>query len=69
MMTKNVGTLDRVMRIVLGLVLIVYALKLGMPETSWNWVGWIGVIPLITGLVGSCGLYSIVGINTCSTKS
>lgn len=68
-MTKNVGTLDRVVRIVLGLVLIAYALKLGMPETGWNWVGWIGVIPLITGLVGSCGLYSIVGINTCATKS
>ena len=68
-MTKNVGTVDRVIRIVVGLVLIAYALKLGMPATGWNWVGWIGVIPLITGLLGSCGLYSIIGVNTCSTKS
>ena len=68
-MSKNVGTLDRIVRVVLGLVLIAYALKLGMPETGWNWVGWIGVIPLATGLVGSCGLYSILGVSTCATKN
>ncbi len=68
-MAKNVGALDRVLRIVLGLILIAYAFMLGMPDTGWNWVGWIGVIPLITGLLGNCALYSLVGINTCSRKS
>jgi len=62
-MTKNVGTVDRGLRIVLGLVLIAYALKLGMPETGWNWVGWVGVIPLLTAIVGTCPLYSLIGVS------
>ena len=65
-MTKNVGGLDRVLRVVIGLVLIAYAIPIGFHSTGWNWVGWIGVIPLLTAFVGSCPLYSIVGVNTCS---
>ena len=42
-MVTNVGTIDRALRIVIGFVLIAYALKLGFPSTGWNWVGWIGV--------------------------
>ena len=41
-MVTNVGTIDRALRIVIGLMLIAYALKLGLPNTGWNWVGWIG---------------------------
>ena len=67
-MSTNVGGIDRVLRIVIGLALIAYAIPLGMPKTGWNWVGWIGVIPLLTAVVGSCPLYSLLGINTCPRK-
>ena len=60
---KNVGTVDKVIRIILGLVLL--ALVLVGPQTPW---GWIGIIPLATGLIGFCPLYSVFGINTCPTR-
>ena len=44
-MVTNVGGLDRILRIVLGLVLIAYAIPIGFPHTGWNFVGWIGVSP------------------------
>ncbi len=62
-MPKNIGSVD--LRIVVGLVLIAYAIPLGFPHTGWNAVGWIGIVPLATALVGSCPLYRIVGISTC----
>ena len=65
-MLKNVGSIDRVIRIGIGLVLIAYAIPLGFPNTGWNWVGWIGVVPIITALVGSCPAYSILGVSTCA---
>jgi hypothetical protein len=65
-MIKNVGTIDRFARIVLGLVLIAYAIPIGFPATGWNWVGWVGVVPLLTALLGTCPLYSLVGLSTCS---
>ena len=64
-MTTNVGGIDRVLRIIIGLVLIAYEIPLGLPSTGWNWVGWIGVIPLATAIFGMCPLYSIIGVNTC----
>jgi hypothetical protein len=65
-MTTNVGTIDRIIRIVIGLVLLWYALM--ATATGYNWIGWIGVIPIVTALVGSCPLYSILGISTCPVK-
>jgi hypothetical protein len=62
-MTRNEGTLDRALRIIAGIVLI--SLVFIGPQTPW---GWIGVVPLVTGLVGMCPLYSILGINTCPMK-
>jgi hypothetical protein len=55
-MTMNVGTIDRVVRIVVGVVLIAYAIPLGFPSTGWNWVGWIGIVSLYRArpLVLSC---------------
>ncbi len=67
-MVNNVGTIDRALRIVVGLALIAYALKLGLPDTGWNWAGWIGVVPLLTALVGNCPLYSLLGVSTSSRK-
>ena len=62
-MTRNEGTLDRVARVALGVVLIVLALR-GM-YTPWTWIG---VVPLLTGLVGMCPLYSLLGVNTCKVR-
>ena len=63
-MSKNQGTLDRVLRVIVGIGLL--ALVFVGPQTAW---GWIGLVPLVTGLVGICPLYSILGINTCPMKS
>ena len=62
-MTRNESTFDRAARIILGIVLIVMALR-GL-STPWTWIG---VVPLLTGLVCMCPLYSILGINTCKVK-
>ena len=64
-MGTNVGLIDRIIRVVVGLVLIAYAIPLGFAPSGWNWVGWIGVVPLVTGLVGSCPLYTLLGLSTC----
>ncbi|RZS53327.1 YgaP family membrane protein [Sphaerotilus mobilis] len=64
MFKTNVGGIDRILRIVAGLALI--ALTLTGMIGVW---GWIGVVPLATGLMSSCPLYSIVGLNTCPMKS
>jgi len=63
-MTKNVGGIDRILRIVVGLVLIAYALNLIAPDTGYNVWGWIGVVPLVTALVNFCPLYKIIGLST-----
>jgi hypothetical protein len=59
-MTVNMGTIDRGVRAVLGVVLILLVFM--GPQTPW---GWIGIIPLATALVGWCPLYSLIGMNTC----
>jgi len=63
-MSKKIGSIDRIIRIVIGLVLIAYALQLGFPNTGWNWVGWIGVLPILTALVRVCPAYTLVVIRT-----
>jgi hypothetical protein len=61
MFKTNVGTIDRAIRIILGLFLL--ALTMVGPETPW---GYIGIIPLATGILRTCPLYSLVGLNTCA---
>jgi sulfite exporter TauE/SafE len=63
-MTLNVGTIDRLIRFIIGAVLIAFALNMIAPNTGWNWVGWIGVLPVITALIGYCPAYSLFGIST-----
>ncbi len=60
MFTINVGSVDRILRMTVGLVLI--ALVFVGPMTPW---GWLGLIPLATGLFRICPLYSLIGVNTC----
>lgn len=62
MFATNVGTVDRVLRIVVGIVLL--ALVVVGPQTYW---GLIGLIPLATGVLKTCPAYSLVGIKTCKT--
>ena len=63
-MSRNESNIDRVLRVVLGLVLL--SLVFVGPQTPW---GLIGVVPLVTGLVGVCPVYSVLGISTCPTKN
>ena len=60
---KNEGTVDRVLRVVAGAALV--SLVFVGPETPW---GWIGVVPLVTGLLGNCPVSSLLGISTCPVK-
>lgn len=62
MLKKNVGSIDRALRVIIGALLIVGAL---MGYGTWMWIG---VIPLATGLMSSCPLYSILGLSTCPMK-
>ena len=67
-MFPNVGSFDRIARVIIGLLLIAYAIPLGFAHTGWNWVGWIGVIPLLTAIFGFCPAYTPLGISTCPAK-
>lgn len=58
-MAKNIGSIDRVLRIIVGLILI--AIVFIGPQTPW---GWIGVVPLATALLGWCPLYTLLRIKT-----
>ena len=65
-MKVNVGSFDRIVRVVIGAGLLYFAL-LAQPN-GYNWIGWIGIIPILTALVGNCPLYSILGFSTCRAK-
>lgn len=60
-MTRNVGSADRAIRIVVGLGIIAAGIAYG------SWWGAIGAVPLLTGLIGWCPPYSLFGISTCRT--
>jgi len=62
-MKSNVGGIDKTLRIVAGLILVVLAAT----GTIGMW-GWIGVVPLLTGLFNFCPVYTLLGMNTCPMK-
>jgi hypothetical protein len=62
-MKCNSGGIDRTLRVIIGLVLI----ALAVTGTVGMW-GWIGVVPLLTGAVGFCPAYALLGIKTCSIE-
>jgi hypothetical protein len=63
-MTNNVGSIDRVLRIMVGLLLMGLA-----AGGTIGWWGWLGVVPLLTGVVGWCPPYAMLGLSTCKVKN
>jgi hypothetical protein len=62
-MKTNIGNIERVIRILVGAILV------GLAATNTvGWWGWLGVVPLATGLFGWCPPYAMLGINTCGVK-
>lgn len=68
-MTVNVGMIDRIARVVFGLLLVAFALGFIAPGTGYNWLGWIGVVPLATAAFGFCPAYTLLGLSTCPMKT
>jgi Inner membrane protein YgaP-like, transmembrane domain len=65
-MNLNVGAVDKVVRIVVGVGLLSLILVL---EGNVRWFGLIGIVPLVTGLIGYCPLYAVLGLSTCPMKA
>ncbi|MGE0533297.1 MAG: DUF2892 domain-containing protein [Hyphomonadaceae bacterium] len=63
-MPINEGALDRILRVIVGLVIV--SLVFIGPKTPW---AWLGLIPLLTGLVGFCPAYALFGIRTCPARN
>jgi hypothetical protein len=61
-MKNNVGSLDRVVRIIMGLGLLSLIF---LVNSSLRWIGLIGLVPLMTAVMGSCPLYTLFGLNSC----
>ncbi len=66
MFKTNEGTIDRALRVIAGLVLL--SLFFLYPDASWRYWGLIGLVPLATGLMGWCPLYTVLGLSTCPVK-
>lgn len=62
-MNTNIGGIDKILRIIVGLILL--SLVFLGPRTPW---GWIGIVPLATSLINWCPLYSLLGFTTCPIK-
>lgn len=66
MMLENVGLADRVIRVVVGAALVAFALY--GPGTGYDWIGWIGVVPILTAIFKTCPLYAMLGLSTAPKK-
>lgn len=66
MFKANMGSIDRAARVIVGIGLL--ALFFIYPDASWRYWMLLGVVPLATGLMSNCPVYSILGISTCRTK-
>ena len=63
-MTSNIGSIERALRVIVGAGLV--SLVFVGPQTAW---GWLGLVPLATGLIGWCPPYALLGINTCRASA
>ncbi len=67
-MPVNVGIIDQYVRIVLGLALVAFAFKEGVPIEGWHWIGLIGLGLLATAFFRSCPIYSALGFSSCPVR-
>lgn len=67
MFTTNEGNFDRVLRVVVGTTLLAWFF-LDQGAGFWHYAKLVGIVPLITGLVGTCPVYSMLGISSCAVK-
>lgn len=67
MLKTNEGTIDRALRIIVGLALLAWFF-MDQGTGFWHYAKLIGIVPLLTGLLGSCPVYSILGVSTCPIK-
>ncbi len=67
MFAKNVGGIDRIARIVVGLALL--GAFFAFPESDWRYAFLIGIVPLATGIFQTCPAYSLIGVSTCPRKT
>lgn len=65
MFAKNVGGIDKILRIALGALLL---LAFFLTDGPYSWLYLLGIVPLLTGLLGTCPVYSLIGVNTCALK-
>ena len=65
-MKTNVGKIVRALRVLLGLALLAFAYFSGHP---YAWIGYIGIVPLVTAIIGNCPVYSLFGISSCPIKT
>jgi Protein of unknown function (DUF2892) len=72
-MTVNVGIVDRVLRIIIGLALVAWAAglpQIGVVPSPWSWVvGIVGAVLALTGVVGSCPAYALLGVSTFGKRA
>lgn len=66
MFKTNEGNIDRILRVLVGIGLV--AMFFVYPDASWRYWTLIGVVPLLTGLVGTCPIYAMLGLSTCPVK-
>jgi hypothetical protein len=67
MFKTNEGTVDRVLRVAVGLALLVWFFA-DQGQGFWHYAKLIGIVPVLTGLIGWCPLYSLLGVSTCPMK-
>jgi hypothetical protein len=67
MFANNVGGIDRALRIIVGLALVVWFF-MGQGEGALSYLKLLGIVPLATGLFGTCPVYSLFGLSTCPMK-
>jgi hypothetical protein len=64
-MSTNVGSVDRILRIIVGIALLAFAF---MSANPYAWIGYIGIVPILTAAIGWCPAYTLLGIQTCPVK-
>jgi hypothetical protein len=65
-MTVNLGSADRLLRLVIGFALLAFAVGIIAPGSGYNWIGWLGIVAIATAVFARCPLYSVIGLRTCS---